>query len=235
MKHTEPKPEKVQNLFGSIAKTYDTANDAMTFGMARLWRRKLVKVSGAKQGDSILDCATGTGDLAIDFKKVVKEGAVIGSDFSPEMLSFAGPKAKKQNLDILFEIADATQLKYSSQQFDITSIAYGIRNVGSLEKAFSELARVTKPGGKVMILETGTQKNPIVRTLISLYFTKIVPIIGGLISKEKWAYDYLNDTSRNFPGGEDFAQLLRETQLFSEVKCKTLMLGASYIYTGVVK
>lgn len=235
MKHTEPQPEKVQNLFGSIAKTYDTANDAMTFGMARLWRKKLVKISKAKRGDTILDCATGTGDLAIDFKKVVKGGKVIGSDFSPEMLSYAGPKAKKQNLDILFEIADATNLKYPPQKFDITSIAYGIRNVGSLDKAFSEMARVTKPGGKVMILETGTQKNPVVRALISLYFTKIVPIIGGIISKEKWAYDYLNDTSRNFPGGDNFVELLKKTELFSEVKCKTLMLGASYIYTAIVK
>lgn len=230
------KAEFVKNLFGDISETYDTANDVITFGMARLWRKKLVSLSEAKAGDKILDCATGTGDLALAFKRVVGEtGQVIGSDFCPGMLAVAPDKAKKFNLDVTFELGDVLNLKYANQEFDICSIAYGIRNVANVAKALQEMARVTKPGGYVMILETGEIENPVLRKGIRFYFEKFVPKLGGWVSGKPEAYEYLQVSSGQFPSKEDFCLVLDAVKCFSEVSCTTLMGGASYIYKCKVK
>lgn len=225
------KAEFVKNLFGSISGTYDQANDVITFGMARLWRKKLVELSGAKPGDRILDCATGTGDLAIAFKKIVAEsGHVIGSDFCAEMLSVAPKKATKKNLDITFELGDVQALKYKNAEFDICSIAYGIRNVSDVAQAMREMARVTRSGGVVMILETGEIENPVLRLGIRFYFEKVVPKLGGWVSGRPEAYEYLQTSSGSFPSQTEFCRNLNELGCFSAVTCTALMGGASYIY-----
>lgn len=234
MQPTGPQPEYVKNLFTSIASTYDKANDVITFGMARDWRRRLVDLSGAKPGDSVLDCATGTGDLAIDFKKVVADGEVIGSDFCEEMLKTAPDKALREGVDVKFEVADAMALPYPSKRFDITSIAYGIRNVQSPEVALSEMARVTKPGGCVMVLETGETKVPLLRSAIGIYFKHIVPRLGGWVSGKRSAYEYLQKSSQSFPSGQNFLNLMTHTGKFSKVECYSIMGGASFIYKGIV-
>lgn len=227
-------PEKaafVRNLFGSISSTYDQANDVITFGMARLWRRKLVQWSDVKPGHAVLDCATGTGDLAIAFKRAVGfSGEVIGSDFCEEMLAVAPRKAARQNLPVTFELGDVQALKYEDGSFDVCSIAYGIRNVSNVETAIREMARVTKPGGSVMILETGEVTNPVLRSGIRFYFENIVPKLGGWVSGQPEAYEYLQTSSGNFPSGEDFREQLMSYDCFSQVEVHTLMGGASYIY-----
>src|SRR5687767_8060438 len=130
MQHQGPKPEDIRGLFASVAETYDKANDAMTFGIAHLWRRKLAVWSDVRKGDSVLDCAAGTGDLAMEFKKLVgPEGRVIGTDFCEEMLELAPPKAQRAGLDISFSVADAMNLPFKDNEFTATSIGYGIRNV----------------------------------------------------------------------------------------------------------
>ncbi|MCB0406945.1 MAG: bifunctional demethylmenaquinone methyltransferase/2-methoxy-6-polyprenyl-1,4-benzoquinol methylase UbiE [Bdellovibrionales bacterium] len=230
-----PPAEDIQSLFQSISSGYDTANDVMTGGMARLWRKKLVQRSQAQPGDAILDCATGTGDLAIEFAKVVgSQGEVIGSDFCQGMLDKAPAKAEKNGLKIQFEIADATNLPYEDHRFDVVSIAYGIRNVSDPVKALSEMARVTKPGGRVMILETGDQQNPLLRKGFQFYFKYIVPRIGGLITGQKSAYEYLQKSSSKFPSQQNFIDLMNQTQSFSKCDFISLMGGASFIYRGVV-
>lgn len=234
MQTTGPQPEYVKELFTSIASTYDKANDVMTFGMARDWRKRLVTLSGVKKGDKVLDCATGTGDLAIDFKKTVVTGEVIGSDFCEEMLKTAPEKARREGLDVKFEVADAMQLPYPSNHFDVTSIAYGIRNVQNPSVALSEMARVTKPGGAVMVLETGETKVPLLKTAIGIYFKYVVPRLGGWVSGNRAAYDYLNKSSQAFPSGEKFTNLMKSTQQFTKVECHSIMGGASFIYKGVV-
>ncbi len=231
-----PEAKKIKNLFGGIANTYDRANDVITFGMARRWRKKLVKWSGAQPGMSVLDCATGTGDLALNFKSVVgKTGHVVGSDFCPEMIALAPDKAKKQNTEVTFQIEDVTELSPKDNSFDITSIAYGIRNVQDPKKGLSEMARVTKPGGKVMVIETGEITTPIFKHLIPIYFNFIVPLLGGFVSGNKEAYDYLNKSSSQFPCKEEFVEIMKSTEMFSEIEYISIMGGASYIYKGTVK
>ncbi len=231
-----PEAQNIKNLFGGIAGTYDKANDVITFGMARRWRKLLVKMSGAKPGMRVLDCATGTGDLAFNFKSVVgNSGSVTGTDFCPEMIALAPGKSKKLNLDVKFQIEDVTALSFNDDLFDVTSIAYGIRNVQDPQKGLSEMARVTKPGGKVMVIETGVITTPVLKHVIPLYFNHIVPRLGGMVSGNRDAYDYLNKSSGKFPCREDFISVMNSTNMFSHTEYKSIMGGASYIYMGVVK
>lgn len=231
-----PQADTIKNLFSSIASTYDKANDVITFGMAHDWRKQLVEWSGAKPGDNILDCATGTGDLALDFKKVVgNQGHVIGSDFCKEMLDLAPTKAQQRNLNVQFEIADVMNLQYSTAQFDITSIAYGIRNVQDPIQGLKEMARVTRPGGFVVILETGETRFPVLKSAIRLYFTHIVPRLGGWVSGRRQAYEYLNRSSQAFPSGASFCKLIESSGVFSNVEFKSILGGASFIYKARVK
>lgn len=236
MNYHGPDAEKIRSLFGSIAQGYDRANDVMTFGMARRWRRALVRWSGAKPGDSILDCATGTGDLAMDFKDAVgTSGKVIGSDFCPEMLDIAPSRAAQRGLEVTFEIADAMKLPYADKSFDVVSIAYGIRNVSDPVVAMCEMARVCKSGGRVMILETGDHQLPVVRTAMRLYFQKIVPRLGGWVTGRPQAYEYLSTSSLNFPAKREFLSLMNQTRSFASCEYRTILGGASFMYRGVVK
>jgi demethylmenaquinone methyltransferase/2-methoxy-6-polyprenyl-1,4-benzoquinol methylase len=236
MHHQGPKSEEIKNLFASVATGYDKANDAMTLGLAHLWRRKLVVWSGAKPGDKVLDCATGTGDLAIEFKqKVGDSGSVLGTDFCEEMLELAPPKAAKHGLKIDFQIADAMNLPFADDQYDIASIAYGIRNVSDPEKALSEMARVVKPGGRVMVLETGDSPDHALRPFFDFYFRKVIPRVGGWVTGKRFAYEYLNNSSRGFPSRERFLELMNNTGRFESTEFRVLFGGASFLYRGIVK
>jgi demethylmenaquinone methyltransferase/2-methoxy-6-polyprenyl-1,4-benzoquinol methylase len=147
-----PNPEIIRSMFSKVAAKYDTANSVLSVGIHHLWRKKLVQLSKVNAGNRVLDCATGTGDLAIAFKKAVgSSGDVIGTDFCAEMLETAPLKAHKENLEIKFEQADVTKLLYAPAQFDVVSISFGIRNVSDPVKALSEMARDTNAGGRVMV------------------------------------------------------------------------------------
>jgi demethylmenaquinone methyltransferase/2-methoxy-6-polyprenyl-1,4-benzoquinol methylase len=233
---TGPNPDFIKGLFNSISTNYDRANHVITLGLLTSWRKKLIRLSGVKPGDSILDCATGTGDFAIEFKKIAgASGTVIGSDFSEGMLELAPKKAKKQKLDIQFDLGDVMKLPYKDNKFNITSIGYGIRNVLDPQLGLNEMARVTKPKGFVMVLETGENLNPVMRPFIKMYFNYVVPTLGALANSNKGAYQYLNQSSGKFPCGEEFIQLMDSTNQFSNIQCYPLMGGASYIYKAQVK
>lgn len=235
MMHQGPSPEKIRTLFGSIAHGYDRANDVMTFGMARRWRQALVRWSGAQAGSRVLDCATGTGDLAIDFKRVVgPTGHVIGTDFCQEMLEHGPRRAEALGLDIGFELADATELPYEDNRFDVVSMAYGIRNVNDPIKALAEMARVCKPGGRVMILETGEGQLPLIKLAMSFYFQKVVPKLGGWVTGRPQAYEYLSESSLKFPSGNEFLKLMKASGSFAETDYRSVMGGASFLYRGLV-
>lgn len=226
-----PDPEYIKSLFSSISPGYDRANNFITFGMAHLWRKKLVKWSQAKAGDCVLDCATGTGDLALEFKKAVgSTGKVIGSDFCQDMLKVAPQKAKARNLDVQFEWGDATQLTYPDHSFDIVSIAYGIRNVSDPVLALKEMLRVCRPGGVLMVLETGDSQVPLIQSAFHFYFRNIVPRLGGLVTGHPEAYKYLNQSSQKFPSRKQFIDLVQQADPKVQVEFKTLMGGASFIY-----
>lgn len=225
-----PDSAKIKNIFSDVAVTYDKVNDAMTFGMARKWRKKVVELSGCPKDGRILDCATGTGDLAIEFKRQLGPKAnVIGMDFCKEMLDLAPQKAKDLGLEVTFEEGDILNLKYPDQTFDAVSVAYGIRNVEDTQKGIEEMWRVLKPKGKVLILETGESQS-LTNKPVAFYTKYIVPYVGGLISKKKPAYDYLSSSSRAFPAQKEFLKFSDKLPGLKKASFKTLIFGASYIY-----
>ncbi|MNL09928.1 Ubiquinone/menaquinone biosynthesis C-methyltransferase UbiE [compost metagenome] len=231
-----PNPEIIRSMFAKVAANYDRGNSVLSMGIHHLWRKKLVKWSGAKAGQKVLDCATGTGDLAIEFKKAVgPQGKVTGTDFCAEMLIPAPAKAAERGLDITFEQADVTQLQYTDNLFDITSISFGIRNVSDPVKALKEMARVTRSGGTVMVLEFGQVQVPVFSSLYNFYSLHVLPKIGGLVTGQKDAYEYLQKSSAAFPCRDGFLDLMKESQAFSSYEYTSLTGGIAYIYKGVVK
>jgi len=221
-------------MFAEIAPTYDRTNAVLSFGVHQLWRRSAVRLSEAAAGASVLDCATGTGDLALAFKKRVgPEGRVVGTDFCAEMLAPAPAKAAKAELDITFEVADVLALPYDDDQFDIASISFGIRNVDDPVLALREMARVVRPGGRVVVVEFG-QPRGLFGALFRFYSSAVMPRVGGWISGNREAYEYLPKTSAAFPAGDAFLELMRQSESFASTQAHAKTFGITYIYVGVV-
>jgi demethylmenaquinone methyltransferase/2-methoxy-6-polyprenyl-1,4-benzoquinol methylase len=225
--YTGPDPRRIREMFASISGGYDRANQVMSAGVHHRWRKETVAWSDANRGDRVLDCATGTGDLAIAFTEAGCD--VIGTDFVPEMLEHARVKAPA----IRFETADVTALPYADSSFDVASISFGIRNVNDPRKGIAELSRVVKSGGRVMILEFGQPPNPLFRRFYDFYRIRILPRLGGAITGKRDAYEYLEASSARFPCGDDFAQLMRDSGDFVDVQYRRLTLGIAYLYRGV--
>lgn len=225
--------EEIRQMFAEIAPRYDIANSMLSLGTHSRWRKRAVRLSGAKNGMSVLDCATGTGDLAMEFKRAVgTDGAVTGTDFCEEMMQTAPKKAAAAGLDIRYETADATALPYPDNSFDIVSISFGIRNVDDPLQALREMARTVRPGGKVVIAEFGQPKG-IFGTFYRFYSRYIIPAVGGVISGKKTAYSYLVRTSKQFPAGDKFLELMRRTKAFSDISATPLTFGVAFIYIGI--
>jgi len=227
--YTGPDPSKIRAMFRDISPGYDRANQVLSGGIHHLWRRAAVRLSQAKKGDAVLDCATGTGDLAIAFKKRVQYGRVVGTDFVPEMIELARKKSPR----IEFEVADVTQLHYANDTFDVASISFGIRNVGDPRKGISELARVVKPGGRVIILEFGQPRGRAFSAFYDFYRKRILPRLGGVLTGNRDAYDYLESSTARFPSGDDFVAMMREAADFTSVDQRPLTLGIAWLYRGI--
>jgi demethylmenaquinone methyltransferase/2-methoxy-6-polyprenyl-1,4-benzoquinol methylase len=226
---------KVRQMFADIAGDYDRINTVLSFGIHHIWRRQAVQLSGAKAGDQVLDCASGTGDLAIAFKRTVGEGgSALGTDFCKEMIARAPAKAREQNLSIDFEVADVMNLPYEDDRFSIASIGFGIRNVDNPVQALGEMARVVMPGGRVVVLEFG-QPNGLLKYPYELYSQYIMPSVGGWLSGNREAYSYLPESSARFPAGDAFLALMDEAGCFSNMAAKKLTGGIAYIYLGTVQ
>jgi demethylmenaquinone methyltransferase/2-methoxy-6-polyprenyl-1,4-benzoquinol methylase len=226
---------EVRQMFSSIATRYDVTNEVLSFGVHRLWRRTAVRLSGAKEGSAILDCATGTGDLALAFKrKVGPTGRVVGTDFCPEMLESAPSKATKAGLRVEFQVADALALPFADDSFDVASIAFGIRNVDDPVKCLKEMARVVRPGGRVVVLEFG-QPTGAFGALFRFYSKTVMPAVGGLLTGNRAAYEYLPRTSAAFPSGDRFLALMEQSGAYSERSAHPLTFGTAYVYVGTVR
>lgn len=224
----------VREMFSHIAPRYDLANEVLSLGVHRLWRRAAIRLSGAVPGSAVLDCATGTGDLAIAFKRAVgSQGHVIGTDFCPEMLATAPAKSRRSGLEVQFEVADATALPYVARSFDIASIAFGIRNVDDPLTCLREMGRVTKAGGRVVVLEFG-QPRGLFGSMFRVYSRTVMPWIGGLLTGDRAAYRYLPRTAAAFPSGERFLSVMSEAGVFEHCTATPLTFGTAYVYVGVV-
>lgn len=240
--------EAVHAMFSDIAARYDRANAILSLGIHHLWRKATVKASGARPGMTVLDCATGTGDLAIEFASVVQRPSsenetqpstlnphslVVGTDFNADMLQYAPQKAAAKGLNIQFEVADAMNLPYEDDRFDIASISFGIRNVDDPATALMSMARVVKSGGKVVVLEFG-QPTGVFGKLYRWYSKNIIPVIGAMITGHREAYDYLPRTAAKFPAGEKFVGLMLQSGVFSDVQARPLTGGIAWLYVGTV-
>jgi demethylmenaquinone methyltransferase / 2-methoxy-6-polyprenyl-1,4-benzoquinol methylase len=228
--------EQVRDMFSSIAERYDVTNVVLSLGIDRLWRRVTVRESGAGPGARVLDCATGTGDLALALRRAVgKEGSVLGMDFCAEMLVPAREKARRAGLeDVRFEVGDALALPYPAHAFDIATIAFGIRNVDDPVRCLREMARVVRPGGRVVVLEFG-QPSGAWGGLYRFYSRRLMPLLGGLLTGNREAYAYLPRTAAAFPAGERFLALMDEADAFSARRARPLTGGVAYVYTAEVR
>lgn len=226
--------QQVHQMFSELAPRYDALNDVLSMGVHRRWRKVAVKLSGAQRGDSVLDCATGTGDLAIAFKKAVDSGEVIGTDFNADMLKAAPKKAQQLGLDITFEVADAMKLPYADARFTVASISFGIRNVDDPKVCAGELARVVKPGGRVVVLEFG-QPTGLFGTFYRAWAKTAMPLLGRLVTGSNAPGDYLPRTMAAFPAGSQFTEMMLSTGRYTNAEAHPLMNGLAYVYVGTVK
>ncbi len=229
-----PSRQDVYRMFDRIASRYDLANRLLSFGQDIRWRKKLAKLLPERQSQSILDLATGTGDVLLSlvkYSKNIKYG--LGLDMSSKMLAEARRKLPgstiSENLSLVR--ADATNIPCCDNSFDVVTIAFGIRNVTDVKKSLSEMHRVLNNSGKVLILEFSLPLNILVRKLHLFYLRYLLPAIGGLISGDKEAYQYLNRTIESFPYGSDFLKLLDEAG-FNNTKVHPLTFGVATIYEG---
>jgi demethylmenaquinone methyltransferase/2-methoxy-6-polyprenyl-1,4-benzoquinol methylase len=185
-------------MFDRIARVYDRMNSVMTAGMHHGWRERAVDLARVGPGSSALDVATGTGDLAIELAR--RGAAVTGMDFSPGMLELAREKAP----EIAFEEGDAQALGYEDGSFDAVTVGFGARNFGDLDRGLSEMARVTRPGGRVVVLEITSPQRPPLSWFFRAWFDRAVPALGR-IAGDPDAYSYLPSSVRRFPGPEELA------------------------------
>lgn len=225
---------QVHQMFSQVAPRYDLTNDVLSMGTHRLWRREAVRRAGVRAGDAVLDCATGTGDLALAFRRAVgPAGKVVGTDFNADMLAAAPGKAKAAGLDITFQVADVMALPFPDGAFDVSSISFGIRNVDSPVQALRELGRVLKPGGRAVVLEFG-QPEGAFGAAFRVYARFGMPLIGQVLTGNRAAYEYLPRTAGAFPCGQKFLALMDESKAFTRREAYPLLGGLAWIYVGTV-
>ena len=226
------KKEQIAAMFNSISGKYDFLNHFLSLGIDILWRKRAVRLLKNHQPKLILDIATGTGDFAIEALSLNPE-KIIGVDISEGMLSIGREKLIKKNLTDKIELlsGDSEVLPFEDNFFDAVIVSFGVRNFENLEKGLSDMLRVLKPGGKVVILEFSKPKSFPFKQIYQFYFQWILPKIGKLISKNHAAYTYLPDSVKAFPDGDDFLNILNKIG-FQKNQCTPLTLGISSIYSG---
>jgi demethylmenaquinone methyltransferase / 2-methoxy-6-polyprenyl-1,4-benzoquinol methylase len=200
---------QVRAMFDRIASVYDVMNSVMTAGLHHRWRARAADLAAVGPGDRALDVATGTGDLAVELaRRVGPGGDVIGSDFSEEMLEVARRKAP----ELRFEWGNALDLPYDDGRFDAATVGFGARNFSDLDRGLREMARVVRPGGRVVVLEITTPQRPPLSTFFQVWFDRIVPLLGRLTG-ETLAYSYLPSSVRRFPAPEGLAAAMARAGL----------------------
>ena len=221
----------VRRMFSEIAPTYDLLNSALSLGLDARWRREAARAAVAHEPASVLDVATGTGKLAFAIKRARPSTRVTGVDFSQEMLAEARRAAEREGLDVRFGEADGTALPFPDASFDAVTIAYGLRNFEDAAAGLREFRRVLGPGGKLVVLEFPPPPGGVVGAAFRLYFERLLPLVGGLVSGRRGAYAYLPRSVNAFLGPEQLAQRMSEAG-FSEVRYRMQTLGVSALHVG---
>ncbi len=219
-------PDAVREMFGGIALRYDLANHLLSCGCDFIWRKRAAEIVAGWNPNTILDLATGTGDLALTLAKALPGSEIIGADFSEEMLAVAKSKGVRRIVT-----ADALALPFADRSFDCLTIAFGLRNIKDWSAALGEMARVLGTNGNLLIMEFSLPSMSILRTIYRFYLHRLMPILGSLLTRKKTAYDYLGDSIEQFPGGEELMRLI-EANGFSDAVAERLTGGIVTIYTA---
>ncbi len=237
--HDKPHGEKVRELFAAIASRYDLMNDVQSLGLHRRWKRRLAALARVGPGQHALDVCCGTGDVAFELAACGAE--VIGLDFNPVMLELAKRRARakdgptagmcKDSANPIFVLGDAQQLPLADDTFDAVTVSYGLRNLANWELGLAEMTRVAKPGGRVLVLDFGKPENGFLRRLYFGYLAAVVPVVGEAISGNRFAYDYLLESLKRYPGQQGVAAKMRELGL-TEVGTVNIFWGVMAITVG---
>lgn len=227
------KKEGVRKLFDNIAPDYDKLNHILSLNIDKGWRKKAVRnLVDTQEPLKVLDVACGTADFTIEIaQKVAKGSEVIGVDISEGMMAVGREKIKKAGVSAELLVADCEDLPYADNTFDRISVGFGVRNFEHLELGLSQMCRVLIPGGKLVILELSVPSNAFIRWCYKLYFLKILPAIGGMISGDRGAYEYLPASVLRFPGPEKFIPMLKSAG-FAQVDHISLTLGICRMYVA---
>jgi len=226
----EEKATRVRRMFSEIAPRYDLLNRLLSLGADLRWRRRAVALALEKGPRRILDLATGTGDLALLLKASAPEAEVVGADFAPPMLEIARKKASARGLSVAFQEADALALPFPDGSFDAVTIAFGFRNFADYRKALAELRRVLAPGGRLVILEFPPPPKGAFGLVYRVYFQRVLPFLGGLISGSFGAYRYLPESVEAFPPPEALKALMEEAGF--SVRYELLTFGVAAVHVG---
>jgi demethylmenaquinone methyltransferase/2-methoxy-6-polyprenyl-1,4-benzoquinol methylase len=229
------KKEQVAQMFDTISGNYDELNRVISFGIDVKWRKKVLKLVSDTHPDTVLDIATGTGDLAILMTQT-NATKIVGLDISSGMLDVGRKKISEKKLDAKIEmiLGDSENIPYENDSFDAITVAFGVRNFETLEKGLAEILRVLKPGGIFVILETSVPEQFPFKQGYKFYSKNILPLIGKMFSKDDSAYQYLSDSASVFPYGEALNNILRKTG-FIEVNALPQTFGVATIYSASKK
>jgi demethylmenaquinone methyltransferase/2-methoxy-6-polyprenyl-1,4-benzoquinol methylase len=218
-------PAQVAAMFDEVAPTYDKTNDLLSFGQSRLWRGIVAKAVDPQNGQSVLDMAAGTGSSTAAFARPGVR--LVAGDFSEGMLA----EGRKRHPEIEFVFADATKLPFKAKEFDATTISFGLRNVVDVEAALSEMFRVTKPGGRIVICEFSKVTNPVLRPFYNFYLRKVLPAFSSLASKTPEAYAYLSESIDAWPDQRTLAAKIEKAG-YEKVTFRNLSFGIVAIHVG---
>lgn len=226
------KKQQVAEMFNNISKRYDLLNHVLSMGIDILWRKRAVRMLKPFHPKVMLDIATGTGDFAIESSNL-KPKKIYGVDISEGMLDVGRKKITSKKLENVIEmqLGDSENLSFEDNFFDAVTVAFGVRNYENLKLGLSEMLRVMKPGGHVVIIEFSKPSRFPVKQIYNFYFKAILPTIGKLVSKDQSAYTYLPESVSAFPHGQKFVDIMNEVG-FTETKAIPLTLGISSIYWG---
>lgn len=227
------KKEQVSEMFDNISGKYDLLNRVLSGGVDIYWRKKAISILKKEQPKLILDIATGTGDLAVEANKQLNPDKIIGVDISEGMLAHGREKMERLGLSQKIELrkGDSEKLLFDDNTFDAVIVSFGVRNFEDLLKGLTDMCRVTKSGGTCVVVEFSKPRKFPMKQLYSFYSTRILPIIGRMVSKDNSAYTYLPESVKMFPDGSEFLTIFEQAG-FKQTYCKTLTFGICSIYVG---
>ena len=231
---TKDKEKLVKGVFDSVASNYDLMNDVMSFGIHRLWKQYAIDIANVKKGDAILDLASGTGDLIkLYHKKIGNSGRIVSSDINEAMLDEGKRNLINSGvLGIVFVQANAEKLPFEDNSFDLVSIAFGLRNVTDKDKALSEMCRVLKPGGVLIVLEFSKTTNPVLEKIYDAYSFNLIPKFGSWFAGDEDSYQYLAESIRKHPDQETLKQMIIDAG-FDMCEYQNLTGGVVAIHKGI--